>query len=679
MTFLSYPERFLLLQKQLDNEPPPTIKAAFEVCGRTDKSTSAIRDVKFDIRLLRLLHETKGKPATSVSSDGPHTVNNLGLNRADFVTIGRAGEGQFGTVDAVRCTLNGGIYALKTIAKITAIRSGPLHIVSSVRQSSNTSSPVPRLLAAFQDIDNLYMVIDYIPCGTLWDRLCQTTLDSHDPDQSFEGEKLKPMEEEEIRWCGFQMIKAISWVHAVGFVHRDIKPHNFLIGENYQIKLTDFGSSVPLLSTSHPEARRTASGMIHKDYCALPAGTPDYVSPEVLTFAEEAAYAAAMMEDGDRTMRPGDAIVEEGYDWGVDWWSFGATIYEMSTGKAPFWARTVDQTYGRILGWKDTLHIPPELSEELQHLISSLLTAPENRLGRRISIEILNHPFFSQIRQHGPNLILPEDIEAPPIMELVNPQSAAEYTFAQGQTFDEFTFDHFFHSTTSAFSSLTISNSMTRPANDPKPWERWVGWTWHPPPRLLDNPPKYNIPISNWTFVSPFSAHVTPIRGNTSTPLRTPTPGSVIRTRPISERQAFSQLMKCVQSSAKKRVRQSRSSRSKMTSGGLYQTMDMPGSSYMITSQTPTPTTRVQATSYKPPNLSPPKEYRSEEAKDGIRLSITDAKWVDKISTGSDWRGSVSLSELEAWHKDIEHGIENLNTKFRRLSSRLRPEESDHP
>jgi serine/threonine protein kinase len=88
--------------------------------------------------------------------------------------------------------------------------------------------------------------------------------------------------------------------------------------------------------------------------CQVPIGTPDYIAPEVLRLAEDAMMA---MEDEnedeedsdpDKTVRPhGDD--KKGYGTGVDWWSFGATIYEMSTGRAPFYAKTVSQTYKLVM------------------------------------------------------------------------------------------------------------------------------------------------------------------------------------------------------------------------------------------------------------------------------------------------------------------------------------------
>ena len=45
-----------------------------------------------------------------------------------------------------------------------------------------------------------------------------------------------------------EMIMAIHAVHALGYVHRDVKPENVLIDRLGHVKLADFGSSARLSS-----------------------------------------------------------------------------------------------------------------------------------------------------------------------------------------------------------------------------------------------------------------------------------------------------------------------------------------------------------------------------------------------------------------------------------------------
>jgi serine/threonine protein kinase len=47
-----------------------------------------------------------------------------------------------------------------------------------------------------------------------------------------------------VKLYGFQMCRAISYIHALGVCHRDIKPQNLLVDpETHVLKLCDFGSA----------------------------------------------------------------------------------------------------------------------------------------------------------------------------------------------------------------------------------------------------------------------------------------------------------------------------------------------------------------------------------------------------------------------------------------------------
>lgn len=43
------------------------------------------------------------------------------------------------------------------------------------------------------------------------------------------------------------MLCAVDLFHSTGLMHRDIKPANFLIDEDCQVKLCDFGSARPVI------------------------------------------------------------------------------------------------------------------------------------------------------------------------------------------------------------------------------------------------------------------------------------------------------------------------------------------------------------------------------------------------------------------------------------------------
>ncbi|MEI8255279.1 MAG: protein kinase [Deltaproteobacteria bacterium] len=121
-----------------------------------------------------------------------------------------------------------------------------------------------------------------------------------------------------------EVLDALAAAHAMGVVHRDIKPDNVFIangprGER-QIKLLDFGISKVIADNSADAAqgRRglTATGAI--------MGTAEYMSPEQV--------------NGERAI-----------DGRADLWSLGVMLFEMIAGQVPFTGKTLHMVLAAVL------------------------------------------------------------------------------------------------------------------------------------------------------------------------------------------------------------------------------------------------------------------------------------------------------------------------------------------
>lgn len=152
----------------------------------------------------------------------------------------------------------------------------------------------PHILPVFdfgQDGDVTYLVMPYLPSGTLADRL-----------------RDKPMPLPFIKRVARQMSEALDYAHSQGLLHRDIKPSNILLDEQDNCLLADFG----IARLFEASTRLTATGGI--------LGTPAYMSPE---------------------QGRGDAL-----DSRSDVYSLGVILYQMATGRVPF---TGDTPIGVVL------------------------------------------------------------------------------------------------------------------------------------------------------------------------------------------------------------------------------------------------------------------------------------------------------------------------------------------
>lgn len=149
------------------------------------------------------------------------------MEKAMFEKIRTLGIGAFGEVALVRKRDSSHLYAMKTLRKRDVLQRNQVAHVKAERDilAEADNEWVVKLYFSFQDKDNLYFVMDYIPGGDMMSLLIKFGI--------FEVNLAK--------FYIAELVLAIESVHKMGFIHRDIKPDNILIDKEGHIKLTDFG------------------------------------------------------------------------------------------------------------------------------------------------------------------------------------------------------------------------------------------------------------------------------------------------------------------------------------------------------------------------------------------------------------------------------------------------------
>lgn len=305
------------------------------------------------------------------------------LQIGDFASLCTLQHGGTGTVEVVRCRFDRRLYVLKStvkgIARREASRFSPvLESQLLARGASNT----PQLHAAFQSARSVHLVLEYFPAGDL-DALLQAAA-AAGPGYRGKARTGLLLEAWVLRYAA-DMVAALAWLHALRFCHRDVKPSNFLLDRSGRLKLCDFATCAPFAEFGRE--RRVLAYFTQR-----PAGTCDYIAPEVLHCEEERLTSPAAAPAPDE-MRPG------AYGPAVDWWGLGVVLYEMVFGRLPFWAPQPADVYERIAHHEDyfTMDEHVACSPALRALIAALVCAEPQRLGRRATEDICSHAAFADV------------------------------------------------------------------------------------------------------------------------------------------------------------------------------------------------------------------------------------------------------------------------------------------
>ena len=197
-------------KQQMADRRARRIDLAKRLAAATDDAERRRIQTDFDSRERELMRETRKR----------YTPN-------DFDPLIIIGRGAFGEVKVVRAKEDGAIYAMKSMKKEAMILKNQVAHVKSERDAlaESTNPWVVGLHFSFQDDDNLYLVMDYCPGGDLMTLLIKEDI----------------LPEKAVRFYAAEAVLAIASVHALGYIHRDLKPDNLLLDARGHLKVGGAG------------------------------------------------------------------------------------------------------------------------------------------------------------------------------------------------------------------------------------------------------------------------------------------------------------------------------------------------------------------------------------------------------------------------------------------------------
>ncbi|XP_049870937.1 serine/threonine-protein kinase Warts [Pectinophora gossypiella] len=313
------------------------------------------------------------------------------MDKSMFTKIKPIGVGAFGEVTLVRKIDTSHLYAMKTLRKADVLKRNQVAHVKAERDilAEADNEWVVKLYYSFQDKDNLYFVMDYIPGGDLMSLLI----------------KLGIFEEKLARFYIAELTCAVESVHKMGFIHRDIKPDNILIDRDGHIKLTDFGLCTGFRWTHNSKyyqrndhGRQDSMDPVDGEWGAMGECRCHQLKPLERRRKREHQRCLAHSLVGTPNYIAPEVLQRKGYTQLCDWWSVGVILYEMLVGSPPFLAATPAETQLKVINWESTLHIPDaaNLTRDAKDLILQLCSGQDTRLGKDAT-EVKNHPFLKTI------------------------------------------------------------------------------------------------------------------------------------------------------------------------------------------------------------------------------------------------------------------------------------------
>ena len=271
-------------------------------------------------------------------------LNNKSLiNKNSFQFMYVIGKGGFGKVWKVQNKKTKEIYALKEMSKLKIINKKSEKSINSEREFlSILNHPfIVNMHYAFQDLDNLYLIMDMLSGGDL----------------RYHISRYRRFSEEQTRFFIACMVYTLEYIHGNNVIHRDIKPENLVLDNKGYVRITDFGIAKENMIDNSSET----------------SGTPGYMSPEVMR--------------------------GKNHSFPVDYFAIGVIGYEFMMGRRPYYGKNRKEIKEQMLSIQACIkkdEIRQGWSPESADFINKLLIRKaENRLGSKYGVlEMKEHPWL---------------------------------------------------------------------------------------------------------------------------------------------------------------------------------------------------------------------------------------------------------------------------------------------